>query len=91
MDIYNTETTRELDTDKLVLIKSALDKVRPVIQRDGGDVEFVSVQDNILYVRLVGACVGCPASMYTLKLGIEQAVKEVMPDIKEVIDVDADL
>jgi len=80
-----------LNTEKQAIIQSALDKIRPVILRDGGDVELVNIQDDIVYVRLTGACVGCPASMYTLKLGIEKAVKEVMPEIREVIDVDADL
>lgn len=81
----------KFNTEKQAIIQSALDKIRPVILRDGGDVELVNIEDDIVYVRLVGACVGCPASMYTLKLGIEKAIKEVMPEIREVIDVDADL
>lgn len=71
-------------------IESALDQVRLQIQLDGGDVEFVRYEDNIVYVRLTGACVGCPASSYTLKLGIEQAIKNLMPEVIEVIALEED-
>jgi Fe-S cluster biogenesis protein NfuA len=66
-------------------IERILDSLRPMIHRDGGDIKFVKVEDDRVYVSLHGACVGCPASIYTLKLGIEQAIKEKIPSIKEVV------
>ncbi|MBN2417268.1 NifU family protein [bacterium] len=65
-------------------IKEALDKVRPSLQADGGDVEFVSYSDGIVHVRLQGSCAGCPMSQMTLKLGIEKFLKEQIPEIKSV-------
>lgn len=69
-------------------IEYALDQIRPNIQMDGGDVVFVKYEDNIVYIKMTGACVGCPASMYTLKMGIEETIKEHVPDILEVIALD---
>ncbi len=68
-------------------VEKALDKVRPALQADGGDVELVDVQDGIVSVKLTGACGSCPMSQMTLKNGIERAIKEVVPDIKEVQSV----
>jgi Fe-S cluster biogenesis protein NfuA len=77
-------------TDEQIIrrIEYALDLVRPNIQMDGGDVVFVKYEDNIVYIKMTGACVGCPASMYTLKMGIEETIKEHVPDILEVIALD---
>ncbi len=71
-------------TDK---IKEALDKVRPSLQADGGDVEFVSFEDGIVKVRLKGACSGCPMSQMTLKMGIEKFLKEQIPEVESVESV----
>lgn len=68
-------------------IESVLDTIRPNIQMDGGDIEFVNYEDGIVYIRMTGACVGCPASIFTLKMGIEQTLKEHIPDIVEVVPV----
>ncbi len=68
-------------------VEKALEKVRPALQADGGDVELVEVQDGIVSVKLTGACGSCPMSQMTLKSGIERAIKEVVPDIKEVQSV----
>lgn len=69
-------------------VRKALDKIRPYLQSDGGDVELVDVTpDNIVKVRLTGACHGCPYSMMTLKAGIEQALMKEVPEIKEVVSV----
>jgi len=66
-------------------VEAALEKVRPVLQRDGGDVELVEVtEDGIVKVRLQGACQGCPMAQMTLQMGIERAVKELVPDVKAV-------
>ena len=76
-------------TDQQIQAKiiTILQDMRPRIQMDGGDIEFVKLDNKKVYVRLMGACVGCPASMYTLKLGIEQAIKDQLPDIEEVLQV----
>jgi Fe-S cluster biogenesis protein NfuA len=69
-------------------IAVVLDTLRPVILMDGGDIDFVRYENGIVSVRLRGACVGCPMSMYTLKMGIESALKEKIPAITEVVSVD---
>lgn len=65
-------------------VKKLLDAIRPGIQMDGGDVEFVEIKNNIVYVRLVGACGGCPMAQLTLKEGIERFIKKEMPEIEAV-------
>ncbi len=66
-------------------VKKSLDKVRPALQADGGDVEFVELTaDNIVKVKLVGACGGCPMAQMTLKNGIEKFLKKEIPEIKSV-------
>ncbi len=65
-------------------VKKLIDSIRPGIQMDGGDVEFVEIKDNIVYVRLVGACGGCPMAQLTLKEGIERYIRTKMPEIKAV-------
>lgn len=73
-------------------IKEVIEQLRPNIQMDGGDVEFVRFDDGIVYVRFHGACIGCPASIFTLKGGIEEALKEQLSDVvREVLPVDDDL
>lgn len=69
-------------------IEQVLEQFRPNIQMDGGDIEFVKFEQGIVYVKMYGACVGCPASIYTLKLGIEEALKERISDVLEVIAVE---
>jgi Fe-S cluster biogenesis protein NfuA len=67
---------------------SLLAQVRPALQADGGDVELVEVtEDGIVKVRLKGACGSCPMSTMTLKMGIERAMKEQIPGVKEVTQV----
>ncbi len=63
-----------------------IDKLRPLIQADGGDIELVDVSDEgVVSVKLHGACVGCPSSAMTLKMGVERNLKEHVPEIKEVV------
>ena len=68
-------------------VQPALDKVRPMLQRDGGNVELVDVDGAIVKVRLVGACHGCPMSQMTLKAGIERFIKQEIPEVSEVVAV----
>ena len=65
-------------------VQAALDDIRPQIQMDGGDVELVSIEDNVVKVRLVGHCAGCPMSQMTLKNGIERLLKQEVPGLTAV-------
>ncbi len=65
-------------------VEQALAKVRPMLQRDGGDIELVEVTDGIAKVRLTGACKGCPMSQMTLKQGVEKLLMKEVPGLKEV-------
>jgi Fe-S cluster biogenesis protein NfuA len=62
-------------------IKTILNKIRPYLQRDGGDVEFIKVEDGIVYVKMLGACVGCSSIDLTIKDGIEAFLLEEVPGI----------
>jgi Fe-S cluster biogenesis protein NfuA len=69
-------------------VEAVLDKVRPQLQADGGDVELVEVtEDNTVKLRLQGACAGCPMSQMTLKNGIERVLKQEIPEVKGVESV----
>lgn len=68
-------------------VKEVLEKLRPFLLRDGGDVELVDIEDGIVRVRLMGACGSCPSSTITLKAGIERALLEEVPGVKEVEQV----
>ena len=65
-------------------VEVALGKIRPMLQRDGGDIELVEVTDGIVKVRLTGACKGCPMSQMTLKQGVEKMLMQQVPGLKEV-------
>merc|ERR1712151_1479269 len=64
-----------------------LDKVRPLLQSDGGDCKVVRIEDHVVTVALQGACASCPSSEITLKMGIERTLREHIPEIKEVIAI----
>ena len=69
-------------------VESALNKIRPSLQADGGNVELVEVtSDGVVKVKLTGACGGCPMSQMTLKSGIERVVKQEVPGVKEVVAI----
>ncbi len=65
-------------------VQMAINKVRPSLQADGGDIELVDVVDGIVKVRLKGACAGCPMSQMTLKMGVEAYLKKQISDVKAV-------
>ncbi|HVN25457.1 MAG TPA: NifU family protein [Syntrophorhabdales bacterium] len=67
-------------------VEAAINKVRPALQADGGNVELVDVStDGIVKVKLTGACGSCPMSQMTLKMGIERVIKQEVPEVKEVV------
>ena len=87
MIINNRFNNNNMSKEELLKrVAATLDKVRPFLQADGGDIEVVELtDDNVLKVRLTGACHGCPFSMQTLKAGVEQAIKSDIPEINEVV------
>lgn len=81
------EKTAEKSEPQMTLhqrVEAALEKVRPSLQRDGGDIELLDVVDGMARVRLQGACAGCPMSQMTLAWGVEQALKKEVPEIGRV-------
>lgn len=71
-------------------VEQVINRIRPAVQMDGGDIELVDVStEGIVKLRLVGSCHGCPSSMMTLKMGIERAIRAEVPEIKEVEALDA--
>ena len=69
-------------------VAAVIERIRPYIQGDGGDIELVEVDDNnAVHVRLRGACSGCPSAAMTLKMGVERAIRQQVPEITEVIGV----
>jgi Fe-S cluster biogenesis protein NfuA len=79
-----TEESKNSQYDQVLEV---LDKLRPFLQRDGGDCELVDVEDGVVKLRLMGACGSCPSSTITLKAGIERAIMEEVEGIKEVEQV----
>ena len=78
-------------TDENIInkIEEALTQVRPYLESDGGDIRLVEVTDDyVVKVKLLGACSDCQVSVMTLKAGVEQAIKKVLPEVKKVVDVD---
>ena len=81
--------TEEIKSDLLKRISSALDKIRPYLEADGGGITLEDVTDDyIVKVKLHGACDGCPFSYQTLKAGVEQALHKEVPEIIEVVAVE---
>ena len=72
------------DEEKIIEI---IDKLRPFLINDGGNIEFVKYEDNIVYIRMIGACANCQMLDLTLKDGIEAAIMNEIPSVKEVVNV----
>lgn len=80
------ETKKEVDrqVEKIINI---IDTLRPFLINDGGNIEFVKYEENIVYIKMIGACSNCQMLDVTLKEGIEAAIKEEVPEVKYVINV----
>ncbi|NMA04814.1 MAG: NifU family protein [Acholeplasmataceae bacterium] len=74
-------------TEQEKLVHELIDRIRPYLHRDGGDIEIVKIEEGIVYVKMLGACVGCPLIDVTLKDGIEKMLLENVPGIIAVITV----
>lgn len=78
-----------MSKERLVKIEDALNTVRPFLKMDGGDVEFVKIDENqVVTLRLLGACSGCSMSQMTMKAGIEEAIKKALPEVSSVVAID---
>jgi Fe-S cluster biogenesis protein NfuA len=82
---------KDIQTKEIAMeekVRAALEEIRPMLQRDGGDLEIVEIgADGVVKLKLVGACGTCPMSQMTLKMGIEKRLKEIVPEVKEVVSV----
>ena len=72
----------------LTRVQKALDEIRPYLQTDSGDIDLVSLDNNVVKVRLLGACIGCSVNQMTLKSGVEMTIKKYAPEIVQVINVE---
>ena len=79
---------KKKDEDVVLHIKEIIEKIRPFLISDGGNIEFIKYEDNIVYVSLLGACAGCEMIDFTLKDGIEELIINEIPEVKEVRNVD---
>lgn len=68
-------------------VEAALDEIRPQLQADGGNIELVDVNNGTVTVRLTGACHGCPMAAMTLKSGVEKVIRQLVPEVVEVVAV----
>ncbi|MFT4876716.1 MAG: Fe-S cluster biogenesis protein NfuA [Bacteroidia bacterium] len=71
-----------------ITIEEALESMRPFLRKDGGDVALISYEDNIVKLKLLGACSTCDISHLTMKAGLEEAIKNMLPEVKQVLAVD---
>ena len=83
--MLNMETKQEETVTKVL---EALESIRPFLNKDGGDIEMIEIKDQMVYVKLQGNCNGCPMSFSTMKLGVENTIKQFAPEITEVISVE---
>ena len=78
----NREELVDIDLD---ILNETIEYIRPAVQADGGDIKLASVDNGVVNIEMLGACVGCPLSIATLKSGIERILKEKVPGVEEVI------
>ncbi|MFT5723901.1 MAG: Fe-S cluster biogenesis protein NfuA [Bacteroidia bacterium] len=74
-----------LDSDTHAKVEEALNSIRPFLKADGGDVELISIDDDVVRLKLLGACSSCEISHITMKAGIEESIRRIYPEVKEVL------
>lgn len=79
---------QQLDEVERKIVEVLEDVVRPAVQRDGGDIRFAGYSDGTVQLYMLGSCVGCPSSLATLKMGVEQLLKDAVPEVREVVAID---
>ena len=65
-------------------VQAVLDRIRPALQADGGNIELIDIVDGVVKVKLLGACHGCMGAQMTLKMGVERVLKQQVPEVKSV-------
>ena len=83
--MMNTQNIKIEDTE--IRVMEALESIRPFLNKDGGDIELIEIKENKVYVKLLGNCSGCSLSTSTMKLGVENMIKQHAPEIDEVFSV----
>ncbi len=85
----NTQGQTEVNADLNERVAFVIDRIRPAVQEDGGDIEFVEITtDGVVRIKMHGACVGCPSSNMTLRIGIERNLKDRVPEVTSVEAID---
>jgi Fe-S cluster biogenesis protein NfuA len=87
VSLFRFPIQRDPDMISRDRVQTVIDRIRPLIQSDGGDIELIEVLDNKAKVRLTGNCVGCPSAQMTLFMGVEMAIKEEIPEFEELLVV----
>ena len=90
MPVYQINVTSSINTTVLgseiqAKIEEALNSIRPFLKADGGDVELISVDNDVVRLKLLGACSSCEISHITMKAGIEESIRRIYPEVKEVV------
>ncbi|HBK71790.1 MAG TPA: hypothetical protein DDZ39_09080 [Flavobacteriaceae bacterium] len=75
------------ENELITKVEAALDEIRPFLQADGGDISLISIENDVVKVELLGACIDCSVNQMTLKNGVEATIKRYAPQIKEVVEV----
>ena len=75
------------DDEKIAIIKGVLDEIRPMVAQDGGNIVFAGYQKGVVQLHMQGSCSGCPSSTMTLKVGIENRLREVLPEVLDVVAI----
>ncbi len=83
--LYNSNGDKMKEQEKKII--EIIDALRPYLINDGGNIEFIKYENNIVYIKMLGACADCGLMDFTIKDGIEFAIKEEVPEVKEVINV----
>jgi Fe-S cluster biogenesis protein NfuA len=88
VDVPQNRKNLEMENQELTsIVEKALEEIRPFLISDGGNISLVSIEEDIVKVRLEGACVGCSINQMTLRNGVEASIKKHAPQIKKVIDI----
>ena len=80
--------TNQIQEELVTKVMDALESIRPFLNKDGGDIELVDVQDKTVYVKLLGHCSSCSISTSTMKLGVESTIKQYAPEIETVVNIE---
>ena len=88
MKVEKKQHTKEKDSEVVIQIKELLDtRVRPAVAMDGGDIIYDGFKEGVVFLKMQGACSGCPSSIITLKQGVQNLLSHYIPEVKEVISV----